>query len=65
MERFRPVLLIEVNRPCLEAAGTSDAALLRLLSRWYRFELVRKDGKSKPIRADRIGAYQNILCLPK
>ena len=65
MERFRPVLLIEVSRLCLEAAGTSDAALLDLLSRWSRFELVRKDGRSTPIRADHLGAYQNILCLPK
>jgi len=65
IERFRPILLLEVSEVCLEAAGSSGTALLGHLSQWYRFELVRKNGKSKPIRADRIGAYQNILCLPK
>jgi len=65
MERFRPVLLLEVSEVCLAAAGSSGRLLLDLLSRWYRFELVRKVGRSTPIRADRIGAYQNILCLPK
>jgi len=65
VERFRPVLLLEVSRLCLEAAGSSGTALLDHLSQWYRFELVRKDGRSTPVRTDRIGAFQNILCLPK
>lgn len=64
-DRFRPVVLLEVNRECLEAAGHSTGELMAALGRWYRFELVRRSGRSVPLTVDRVGDYQNILCLPK
>jgi hypothetical protein len=64
IQQFRPVILLEVSRVCLQAAGTSETHLLEHLSRWYRFELVRRNGRSRPIDIADLGAYQNILCLP-
>ena len=65
IERFRPVLLLEVSRVCLQAAGSSEILLLEHLSRWYRFELVQRNGRSRPIEIDQIGVYQNLLCVPR
>jgi FkbM family methyltransferase len=61
---YRPTILLEVDRTCAAAAGTSAAEVLHYLSRWYRFELVTSTGRTRKLNRRRLREHQDLLCLP-
>ena len=63
LRRFRPAMLVELNPPCLERAGSSEQKLLGALSDLgYRPMLATSRGLV-PFR-QRSEDYMNLICLP-
>jgi FkbM family methyltransferase len=57
--RFRPVIVVEVNRPCLAAQGFQDADIfIPLRSLGYRFKPAEPHGQMDAVQVD-------VLCLPE
>jgi FkbM family methyltransferase len=72
LQRFHPVLLMELNPTALGEHGTAAADLLGLLTELgYRVFEVTKDGPKPftatdlPARHDLVRGYTNLLCLPR
>jgi len=65
LERCRPLLLLEADRDCADAAGGGLDALLGWLERWYRFEIVAPSGRTRPIEPSALGRHQDLLCVPR
>ena len=71
LQRFHPILLLELNPTALGEHGTTPGDLLGLIADLgYRLFEVTKDGP-KPIalkdlaaRSDLVRGYTNLLCLP-
>ncbi len=65
--RYKPVIFLEVSSETSEAAGYQSKALLDELEAIdYRFELVESCGnaKTRPLTADQLTSFQNIVCYP-
>jgi len=63
LRRFRPVMLVELNPPCLERAGSSEPELLGALSDLgYRPMLATARGLVPFTRRSK--DYVNLICLP-
>jgi len=65
LERFRPVILLEANRDTADAAGWQLEELFRLLEPWYTFEAITSSGRCRPVRPERLGRLQEVLCRPR
>jgi FkbM family methyltransferase len=64
--RFRPWIVLEVNRATSMAAGYAERELLDRLARLdYAFELIGRLGALRAIDADSLGEFQNVLCTPR
>jgi hypothetical protein len=47
------------------AAGYTQRDILSFLTSFgYRFEIIGRKGKMRPVTVDTLGHYQNVLCLP-
>ena len=65
LERFRPPLIIEVQKTTSRAAGYAQRDLLDLLTPLgYRFKRIGRRGRLSPITPESLGPFQNVLCLP-
>lgn len=63
LERFRPLILLEINREALAASDTTVAELAGFLNGLgYRFERVRLGGRLVPVAANMLPSFTNILC---
>ena len=63
LRRFRPAMLVELNPPCLDRAGSSEAALLGALSDLgYRLMTATVRGLTPFVK--RTEEYVNLVCLP-
>jgi hypothetical protein len=59
------LIFIEANRENAIAAGSSIEQLLGFLNPWYRFELILKNGKTRPVGIGELGVHQDLLCVPR
>ncbi len=65
LERYRPWLIIEVQAETSGTAGYAQGDILSFLKGFgYRFEIIGRKGKMRPVTADTLGHFQNVLCLP-
>jgi FkbM family methyltransferase len=65
IERFRPMLIIEVQRASATMAGYSVEDTLGFLAeRHYRFASIGRSGRLRDITLETLGDYQNVLCMP-
>ncbi|MGI9592151.1 MAG: FkbM family methyltransferase [Myxococcota bacterium] len=65
LERCRPLLLLEADRDCAEAAGGGLEALLGWLAPRYRFERVGASGRTRAVEPAALGRHQDLLCIPR
>ncbi len=66
LEKFKPIILIEVNKLTSEAAGYQATEILDYLtSLGYYFKVILSDGKTQPITSEELSEFQNILCMLK
>lgn len=65
IERFSPLLIIEVQKHSAGIAGYSQKDILDYLaSLGYSYSRIGHNGKLIPITRDQLGEYQNIFCFP-
>jgi FkbM family methyltransferase len=65
IERFRPVILLEVSEETSRAAGYPARSLLDfLVPLGYRFESFGRNGRMRPVTPGTIGEYQDVVCYP-
>ena len=65
LARCRPLLLLEADRDCAEAAGGGLEALMGWLAARYRFERVGASGRTRAVEPAALGRHQDLLCLPR
>lgn len=63
LRRFRPTMLVELNPPCLDRAGSSETALLGALSD-LGYRLMRATARGLVPFTERKEEYMNLICLP-
>lgn len=65
IQRYRPLLIIEVQNESSAAAGYRAEDILGFLSDLgYTFARIGKKGRLTPIQASNLADYQNVLCTP-
>jgi FkbM family methyltransferase len=63
--RFRPWLILEVQRDTSEAAGYDQADILRFLEPLaYTFARIGRRGRLSTLTPAGLGDFQNVLCIP-
>lgn len=66
IQRFRPVLIIELNAATSCAAGyTMHDLVIWLHSQNYELQRIEDDGSVASLRFDRLAPFQNILASPR
>ena len=66
LDRFRPVLVVELNPPCLERFGASgDGLLLEIRGLGYDIFRAKASGLKKFDGLDPGETYTNLFCLPR
>ncbi len=66
LQRFRPIIFIEVSEERNVCAGYQSSELLDFIgSMGYSFKLIGSKGNTKAISAQKLRPYQNIVCYPK
>ncbi len=66
IERFRPVVLLEVSDETCRAAGHTTADVLDYLSNLgYSFEEILEAGRTRAITRATLGAHQNLVAWPR
>ncbi len=63
LRRFRPAMLMELNPPCLERAGSSEQALLAAVSD-LGYRPMRATARGLVPFTARTEDYANLICLP-
>jgi len=64
LRRFRPWIILEVNRDTCLAAGYRQEALLDLLSGvGYGFQRIGRAGRLLPLETSSLSDFQNVLCV--
>lgn len=64
LERFKPMLIIEVQADTSKAAGYEQSAILEFLAeRGYRFLRIGHQGALEEVDQYSLDPYQNILCV--
>lgn len=65
LKRYCPWLIIEVQAETCATAGYAHRDILSFLTDFgYRFEIIGRKGKMRPVTVDTLGRFQNVLCLP-
>ncbi len=65
LRRFMPYIIVEVQQETASQAGYSAADILALLQPMgYRFDVIGRKGRLRPVDATSLGRFQNILCSP-
>jgi len=65
LARYRPTLIVEIGRETCQAAGYEPEEFARwIIAQGYRLEKVIRSGKTKPITAEDLGDFQNIVAWP-
>lgn len=65
LRKYRPKLIVEVQRETCEAAGYSPAEILKFLGGLgYTFSRIRRGGRLREIEIDDLSRFQNVLCVP-
>lgn len=64
LERFRPMIVIEIQSETSHDAGYEPADILGLLSRFgYTFQIIGRKGSLKSVTAEGLTKFQNVLCV--
>jgi FkbM family methyltransferase len=64
--RFKPLILVELNAETTAAAGYTPIDILDFLKGFgYRFRIIKRYGRTAELREDRLGKFQNVLCIPE
>lgn len=65
IQRHRPVILLELNRSTLLAAGCRQEEIAGWLMEWgYSLRVVQWDGSTLPLRTDPLPDFCNLICHP-
>jgi len=65
LKRFRPRLIIEVQRQSAEASGATDVEILKHLEGLgYSFFSIGRKAKLQVLYPDQLKRFQNVLCVP-
>ncbi len=66
LRKFRPKLIVEVQRETCESAGYSTDDILKFLGQFrYKFYRIRRGGRIRSITIDDLSRFQNVLCVPQ
>lgn len=66
LERFRPIVAVEVQERSARIAGYQGRDILDLLSPLgYRFHRLEEGGRLTAIDVDALTEYQDVICLPE
>ncbi len=64
LRKYRPKLIVEVQRDTCEAAGYSSADILTFLQALkYKFYRIRRRGRLRRIDVDDLSRFQNVYCV--
>jgi FkbM family methyltransferase len=65
LDRFRPLLMLEIGRQTCRAAGYEPEGFVEwLASRGYRLERIVNGGRTRPLSRGALDEYQNVLARP-
>jgi FkbM family methyltransferase len=65
LERFRPLLMLEIGRQTCRAAGYEPEDFVEWLAgHHYRLERILDDGRTRPLPRGKLDDYQNVLARP-
>jgi FkbM family methyltransferase len=65
IQRWMPVIFIEINALTCQAAGYQPGDILSFLEAFgYGFHAINRNGGTKPVTKDHLKIFQNLLCLP-
>ena len=65
IERYRPLLIIEIQAQSAAAAGYRQTDILEYLARFgYTFHKIGRNGRLRAVNARSLSDYQNVLCVP-
>jgi FkbM family methyltransferase len=63
LERYRPVIIIEINEETSNAAGYTRHDVIGLLEKLkYRLFMIRRGGRITPVKRENVPAFCNIMC---
>lgn len=66
LQRYRPKIMIEINKHACNQAGYSPRDILAYLRRFgYGFQRIGAGGRLIPCDEDTLLDFQNVLCLPE
>ena len=66
LRKFRPRLILELQKDSAEAGGCSAHAILEYLKNYgYQVFTIRRMAKLQPLNHENIKRFQNILCVPQ
>lgn len=65
IERFKPLVIIEIQAQSATAAGYRQADILDYLTQFgYAFHKIGRNGQLRAVSAASLADYQNVLCVP-
>jgi len=65
IERYRPLLIIEIQAQSATAAGYRQTDILDYLAQFgYAFHSIGRNGRLRAVNAQSLSEYQNVLCVP-
>lgn len=65
IERYRPLLIIEIQAQSATAAGYRQTDILDYLAQFgYAFHEIGRNGRLRAVNARSLSDYQNVLCVP-
>jgi len=65
LQKFKPYIIVEVQQETASQAGYNARDILSFLKPLgYRFEVIGRKGRFKPVDEDSLGQFQNIICTP-
>lgn len=66
IQRYRPVLILEIGRDTCRSAGYEPEALVEWLgAQNYRIEKIIEGGRTVPMTSSLLGDFQNIVAYPQ
>jgi FkbM family methyltransferase len=66
LRRYRPRLIIEVQKQTADASGVNAEDILDYLEKFdYSFFTIGRKGKLNALHRDKLKRFQNVLCVPK
>lgn len=65
IERYKPLLIIEIQAQSAAAAGYRQTDILDYLAQFgYAFHKIGRNGRLRAVNARSLSDYQNVLCVP-